>query len=1385
MQDKSHRTYAKGCFIELDEVTDAGDWKTLYRWNYAVQEIMSSHSFSFPEASLEDLMDLCNSITPNSVILDVKGDSFSDVCKQAARRAMSGAGLSSRFEETMLNRKFSSKAVGKVEDWDDPTLTPDPDETALNINMLCSSQLTAKKFVLCRMLNPMMCFLDFPVPAKFCLFCMGPKESRPEILSQACSFAALMCDRNFRDIALQTPNTDALHYNFTRHLEDIVVIPHVHVHNSHAKVIMGTNTVSVETKEECEDVASAILEKIITDFDGKTTSTEVIHERAHQLDHESGFQEKNHCECFVSMCDIDSEHNRVIMHRWHNGLRQDTTKFQENWSKPHLPHVSVPFVLEAVQNLKEEHVLLDVPATKLATVYQMIGEQLMPQLQNHGMCEAEARGALLFLVTGGDDIHGDPFSRGLASYRSNASDTTHDDMDDAMSAHSGQWGGSVASSRAISASRMHPDGSIASGSPTPTASVPEHGRQSTLSKTRKSFSNLANLLSTTPPPSSDGRKTPMKKRESRSSFSKAVLRQKVLDYESELFLESETVWPRESMEVLCLHTPGLLVGKQAQVLVRLAAALPTQTGSPPMKWLYVVVGSEYDQESTFDMGRAVGTIFSSDEVFDVCEQAKHASKVLDRMQQFMRHVCLVPRAQAHNHLSRATARAKELGSRMSRRVLLMVKRKKTNKQLEKWTRRREELSNTAKFSENPITRFVAVLQQYSLPLLVGVVAALVFANASPEDYEYFVGTNHHGDKLVLIPDNPVFGHDITIHFLANDIFMVFFFGLAAKEVTESVLPGGSLNPIQRAFSPLLATVGGVVGPVLTYIISVWLFYLMGSFDDYTCDESDDAHGDDGHHRMLSAASEGCEDVTLEVLISGWGVPTATDISLAWMVASMVFGLGHAAIDFLLLLAVVDDGIGLMIIAVFYPDPEHPVKPMWLGLVPVAMLFAYALRRCNVMMWWPYILLCGPISWLGLLLAHVHPSLALVPIIPFMPSTDTAQVAADMEDRVSKNLHTMMRMESSTPRVVGPQPSPPKVSRAEPKTSRRSRTEAIAYDIMNNNSGEEIDSVQTEQDCVSPYLPNNVDRILQSISRQASGEMILGGPMDQFQLPPQPHRLPPLGVGQMDGVGEYKEGVDGVGRLRPLDIEAGGPCAGIPERPENTHDDDADDHHDHHNAPLHKFEHDMKLFVDLGLFFFSFANAGLEVSTVGGLTASIILALVVGKTVGIAGFAIFGDKFLGVPLPKGLDYKALFMVGFIASMGLTVALFVAGEAFVDPRLAAEAKMGALLSGLVGFVAVALGKSVCIFTQEDEEVNEHQIPEEFVVEKRLQKCVEEVDENVVREGFVRLLKKRHNAAVRKAEEQSGSPPRVTSMDNLSEIAAALEQIQAQDRRKSFYL
>ena len=109
------------------------------------------------------------------------------------------------------------------------------------------------------------------------------------------------------------------------------------------------------------------------------------------------------------------------------------------------------------------------------------------------------------------------------------------------------------------------------------------------------------------------------------------------------------------------------------------------------------------------------------------------------------------------------------------------------------------------------TRARAVAQKYSLPLLLGVGVALSFANAAPDAYAYVTGVDHHGPHLDLAGGSGVtlLGHALTLHFLVNDVFMVFFFGLAAKEVTEALLPGGALSPFKKAMSPLLATMVSV------------------------------------------------------------------------------------------------------------------------------------------------------------------------------------------------------------------------------------------------------------------------------------------------------------------------------------------------------------------------------------------------------------------------------------------------------------------------------------------------------------------------------------------------------------------------------------------------
>ena len=75
--------------------------------------------------------------------------------------------------------------------------------------------------------------------------------------------------------------------------------------------------------------------------------------------------------------------------------------------------------------------------------------------------------------------------------------------------------------------------------------------------------------------------------------------------------------------------------------------------------------------------------------------------------------------------------------------------------------------------------------------------------------------------------------------------------------------------------------------------------------------------------------------------------------------------------------------------------------------------------------------------------------------------------------------------------------------------------------------------------------------------------------------------------------------------------------------------------------------------------------------------------------------------MGFPLPKGMDLRHLFVAGIIAGLGLTVALFVAGEAFKGDlaMYMGPAKMGAVFSAFAGFIAIILGKMLRVHKKYD--------------------------------------------------------------------------------------
>ena len=245
------------------------------------------------------------------------------------------------------------------------------------------------------------------------------------------------------------------------------------------------------------------------------------------------------------------------------------------------------------------------------------------------------------------------------------------------------------------------------------------------------------------------------------------------------------------------------------------------------------------------------------------------------------------------------------------------------------------------------------LREFSIPLILGIIAAIVWANLDLASYKQFIFSPFGGDSKM-------FGHPFNFSFLMNDIFMTLFFGVVAVEITLATSKGGSLNPITKAMNPLISAIGGIVFPVILFFTLISIFI----------DPSD------------------YPDIAMKSLYNGWAIPTATDIALAWLAAVFILGKKHPAIAFLLLIAIADDAIGLGIIAIFYPDPKYPVEPTWLLLCLLGISVSYLLRRIHIQSFLPYVVFGGGLCWIGLVFAHLHPALALILIVPFMPSTFT-------------------------------------------------------------------------------------------------------------------------------------------------------------------------------------------------------------------------------------------------------------------------------------------------------------------------------------------------------------------------------------------------------------
>ncbi|MDY7089407.1 MAG: Na+/H+ antiporter NhaA [Actinomycetota bacterium] len=207
-------------------------------------------------------------------------------------------------------------------------------------------------------------------------------------------------------------------------------------------------------------------------------------------------------------------------------------------------------------------------------------------------------------------------------------------------------------------------------------------------------------------------------------------------------------------------------------------------------------------------------------------------------------------------------------------------------------------------------------------LLLGTVIALVWAN-SPWSERY--------DALVAYKIGPSALHlDLSLGTWAADGLLAIFFFVAGLELKREFVAGDLRDP-RRAAVPVAAALGGVVVPALCYVV-----------------------------------------LNLGGALKGWAIPTATDIAFALAVLAVIGRFLPSALrTFLLTLAVVDDLLAILIIAVFY-TADLSIIPLLAALVPLGLFTLLVQRR--VRSWW----LLLPLAFAAWTLVHesgVHATVA--------------------------------------------------------------------------------------------------------------------------------------------------------------------------------------------------------------------------------------------------------------------------------------------------------------------------------------------------------------------------------------------------------------------------
>ena len=241
-------------------------------------------------------------------------------------------------------------------------------------------------------------------------------------------------------------------------------------------------------------------------------------------------------------------------------------------------------------------------------------------------------------------------------------------------------------------------------------------------------------------------------------------------------------------------------------------------------------------------------------------------------------------------------------------------------------------------------------------LLAGAVAALAWANSPWRESYRAVGDTVLGPAGLHL--------DLSLAHWATDGLLTIFFFVVGLELKRDLVAGDLRRPATAAV-PILAAVGGMAVPALIYT-------------------------------ALNASSPDGD-------LGGWAIPTATDIAFAVGVLAIVGrNLPNTLRAFLLTLAVVDDLLAIVVIALFYGGEIE--VPWLLASLASAAVFALATRRRLTS---PFLLIpLAVLAWWFMHRSGVHATIAGVVLGFCVPALAGPGEAASLAERFERRWRPM-------------------------------------------------------------------------------------------------------------------------------------------------------------------------------------------------------------------------------------------------------------------------------------------------------------------------------------------------------------------------------------------